>query len=40
MAWRSEPGPLSLVLVTTSVLGFTAIVTVATFDIVDPCTSS
>ena len=32
IAWRSEPGPLSFVFVTVYVLGFTLIVTVATFD--------
>ena len=36
MAWRSEPGPLSLVLVTTNDLGQDVIVTVATFDSVRP----
>ncbi len=40
MAWRSEPGPLSLVFVTVNVLGLTMMVTVATLDTVKPCTST
>ena len=40
IAWRSEPGPLSLVLVTTSVLGCTMSVTVATLEVVEPLLSS
>ena len=36
IAWRSEPAPLSLVLVTTNVLGWTWIVTVATFELAPP----